>query len=290
MATPETWETYISANGSTAETWDAIAPKMGIMALVRNLRNFQEKGAEKAFAIAVEAMRNPQIVRESRMLPFRWLSAYREVSGAYVLDALCDAMDLSVKVIPKISGSVAIFGDNSGSMEHEISPRSKVCYMDIAGMMAAICLHQCTGEVYSGVFGQQFKFVGLSRKSSILANAMTMRHTNVGHATYAHLALEWLIASVKKVDKVFIFSDEQTYTSDTGYYHQSVPVSQLWEEYRKQCPKAILYAINLSGYGTSSFDPGQTGVVQIAGWSEKIFEMVEAIDKRNVAVQEIAAI
>ena len=40
LSTPETWETYISTHGSNKETWTHILPKMPIMALIRNLRNF----------------------------------------------------------------------------------------------------------------------------------------------------------------------------------------------------------------------------------------------------------
>ena len=40
---PETWEQVIMQKGSTAEQWEGIIPKMGYMALLRNLRNFVEK-------------------------------------------------------------------------------------------------------------------------------------------------------------------------------------------------------------------------------------------------------
>jgi 60 kDa SS-A/Ro ribonucleoprotein len=40
-----TWETVTSKFGSTKEVWDAVTPNMGYMALLRNLRNLIEKGA-----------------------------------------------------------------------------------------------------------------------------------------------------------------------------------------------------------------------------------------------------
>jgi len=58
--------------------WEAVIPSMGLMALARNLRNFDEAkvGDEVARQVCSRFLDAEQVGR-SRMLPYRWLSAYK---------------------------------------------------------------------------------------------------------------------------------------------------------------------------------------------------------------------
>jgi hypothetical protein len=80
LATPVTWETQLSANGNNARTWENLidSGKVGYMALLRNLRSIIQaapSNQEKVFAM----IENPEAVRRSQQLPFRFLSAYKSV-------------------------------------------------------------------------------------------------------------------------------------------------------------------------------------------------------------------
>ena len=62
---------------------------------------------------------NPQMVKRSKQLPFRFLSAYKElenIGGSRVFDALENAVEASIENMPKLEGTTVIAVDTSGSI------------------------------------------------------------------------------------------------------------------------------------------------------------------------------
>lgn len=290
LKTPDTWEVKISTEGSTAKNWDAIAPKMGIFALVRNLRNFEQKGAKKAIAHAISVITDEEKVRKSRMLPFRWLAAANNVQSVELQDALRIAIELSVGNVPVWDGSTAIFGDNSGSMNASVSAKSTMRRRDIAGLMSAIMLHRSAGAVVCGAFGDVLGVVRMSRKDSLLTNAQKMIDARVGHSTNAFLSLKYLIENRIPVDRVVIFSDMQCYSTDTsqGRWYSDPHLAIHWNEYRTKINRsARLYSVDLAGYGTAQFPQNDDSVALMAGWSDRIFELIPALEAGQTAVDVI---
>ncbi|MBQ5456618.1 MAG: TROVE domain-containing protein, partial [Prevotella sp.] len=55
-------------------------------------------------------------------------------------------------------------------------------------------------------------------------------------------------------------------------------------------PNAKLYLFDLSGYGTTPLNIIRDDVTLIAGWSDRIFEMLEAIEKGSSVIEEIKKI
>src|SRR5574339_117357 len=68
---PETWETYISKNGSNNESWTHIAPKLPIFALLRNLRNLLQNNVD--MSLVLDKFTNEKVILNSRLFPFRYL-------------------------------------------------------------------------------------------------------------------------------------------------------------------------------------------------------------------------
>jgi hypothetical protein len=61
-----------------AAAWEAVIPSMGLMALCRNLRNFDEAGVSDEVAGTVaRKIADPERIANSRMLPFRFWAAYK---------------------------------------------------------------------------------------------------------------------------------------------------------------------------------------------------------------------
>lgn len=284
LATPDTWEVAISTQGSRAETWNAIAPKMGIMALVRNLRNFEQHDAQDAMLHAIGVITDPERVRASKLLPFRWLAAEREVQSQVLKDALREAMNLSLANVPVWEGSTAIFVDLSGSMSSPLSRQSKLMYVDVASLMGAMATKLANAAYLVGGFGESYADVPVSRHDSVLTNAAKIRHTAVGHSTNAWLTIESLRKRKKVFDRVLIFSDMQCYNTYGG--QQSL--AEQWIRYRKEVnPKAMLYSVDLAGYGTLQFPQDDTGVVQLAGWSDRVLDLIGAYEDRRSVVDLI---
>ena len=66
--------------GNRKEVWEAIRPHMGYMAMLRNLRNFINAGV--AMGPVLERLSDPEQVRRSKQLPFRFYTAWRDAEDS----------------------------------------------------------------------------------------------------------------------------------------------------------------------------------------------------------------
>jgi Uncharacterized protein containing a von Willebrand factor type A (vWA) domain len=91
---------------------------MGYMALIRNLNNLVKyQVSSETLKMAAERIANPEQVKKSKQLPFRFYTAYQNVSGSRLLsDAISQAMDHAVANTPVFEGKTLVAVDCSGSM------------------------------------------------------------------------------------------------------------------------------------------------------------------------------
>ena len=309
LETPYTWETELSALGqqkfesqeAKAETfkakWEELidSRKVGYMALLRNLRNILEAGVSEAHIEKVCALlSDPEQVRRSRQFPFRFLSAYIQnkrvdsVHTAAVLTALENAAKASAENIAGFGpeSSVLLACDVSGSMQRPISRNSSVQLYDIGLMLAMLLKSRCQ-SVLSGMFGDTWKVVNLP-KDGILANTLELRRREgeVGYSTNGYLVVDYLIKTHTKMDKVMIFTDCQMWDSygGNGWMQRS------WRKYRELFPEARLYLFDMSGYGQSPVRLENDGATLIAGWSDRVFDILDAVEHGSTAIEEIKKI
>lgn len=306
LSTPYTWETELSELGkvsfantsvrSTAFTkkWEELieSKKMGYMALLRNLRNILDANVSvQHISMVCDYLSNEQAVLNSRQLPFRFLSAYRELKSiksdltSIVLTALEDATRCSACGIKGFGfeTSVVIACDVSGSMQKPISAKSAVLLYDVGLMLAMLLQSQCK-TVTTGIFGDTYKIINMPRHR-ILANVMEYykREGEVGYSTNGYLVVDDLVHRKKIVDKVMIFTDCQLW--DSNYKGNSLEKS--WNNYKSLAPHAKLYLFDLAGYGKQPIDIKQNDVYLLAGWSDKVFDILSGIDNALSAVEQI---
>jgi 60 kDa SS-A/Ro ribonucleoprotein len=297
LETPYTWETELSAKGNNAEVWTELigSGRLGYMALLRNLRNILDAEVDtEAVKALVGQLTHPEAVRRSKQLPFRFLSAFRELKEnsnphtPMVLNAIEDAIMTSIENVKGFDTNVtvAVACDVSRSMFSNISPRSKVMQFDI-GLLLGMLLQSRCKMVTSGMFGDTFKIVNLPQ-SSVLQNVedMRSREGEVGYSTNGYKVLDGLKANKVKADKIMIFTDCQMWNSDEIWGHDR-HIQKSWNEYKKFHPEAKLYLFDLSGYGTSPVSLHSGDVYTIAGWSDKVFDVLDAYDKGNDAISFI---
>jgi 60 kDa SS-A/Ro ribonucleoprotein len=309
LTTPYTWETELSALGSRKyscqkektkakkEKWEELifSNKIGYMALMRNLRNILDaEVSAEAIEKVCAYLSNETAVKNSKQLPFRFLSAYRELkvlNSNYVgtvLDALEDAVTISAQNIKGfgLNTSVVIACDVSGSMQKGISPNSKIQLFDIGLMLGMLMQSRCK-NVVTGMFGDRWKTIAMSRRN-VLSNVMEFyrREGEVGYATNGYLVIEDLIKRQLVVDKIMMFTDVQMWNTDSF----SASISTLWKRYKKAVPNAKLYLFDLAGNGTTPIQTKGNDVYLIAGWSDKIFDILDAMDENKNAVEKINCI
>ncbi|MBS1916679.1 MAG: TROVE domain-containing protein [Bacteroidetes bacterium] len=308
LQAPYTWEVELSLVGQQKfesdeqkknafrAKWEELinSNKLGYMATMRNLRNILEAGVSKEALNKVCAyISNENAVAKSKQLPFRFLSAYRELKllengrTGKVLDALEDAVLHSAANIAGYDENtkVVIAADVSGSMQRAISAKSKVQNFDI-GLMTAMLLQNRCGNVITGMFGDTWKKITVPKKN-ILANVMEFhrREGEVGYSTNGYLVIEDLLKQKKAADKIMLFTDCQLWNSK-GNEH----ITELWKRYKKIAPAAKLYLFDLAGYGNTPLNVQRDDVFLIAGWSDKVFDVLNAVEEGSNAVKMIEAI
>lgn len=169
-------------------------------------------------------------------------------------------------------------------MQQPISAKSKVLLYDI-GLMLGMLLQSKCRHVQTGMFGDRWKIINLPTQN-ILSNVQEFyrREGEVGYATNGYLVIQDLIKRREVVDKVMIFTDVQMWSTGADYH-----IAKEWQQYREKiAPNANLYLFDLAGLGTTPVDMQQDqGVYLIAGWSDKIFDVLAALDRGQQAVEVI---
>lgn len=309
LETAYTWETELSRAGQViqgdemaknlafAQQWEALidSGKLGYMALLRNLRTMLQRGISDAHLEKVAALLgDPQQVAKSKQFPFRFLAAYRELRhesnlrAPQVMEALEAAIRASVRNMKGFDRDtrVLIASDVSGSMQTPISAKSKVQMYDI-GLVLGMLLQSKCARAITGIFGTEFKVVNMPQ-THILANTEKMGHygSQVGWATNGHLVVRHLVKTKTVVDKVMIFTDMQLWNSNGDGGH----LEKEWRQYKGIAPHARLYLFDLQGYGQAPINVLRDDVALIAGWSDKVFDILHAIENGSNALEMIERI
>ena len=278
LEVPYTWETQLSEKGNKKEVWEELieSGKVGYMALLRNLRNIVNAGASNINTV-YNVLRDPERVKKSKQLPFRFFSAYQvaqnELSdaGSKLLDVLNDAIEASVENMPKLYGTTFMAADMSQSMTwNYVSKDSTVHCGHVAALMMSMAHSFCDNSITS-VFATTFKTMNVSTRSGILDNMQKFldAHEEVGGGTNLHLAIQHLLDNKIKVDRILVFSDEQVYRD--SYYGNSS--AELIAKYRKEInPDVWVHSFNLNSYGNQQFVGEKTNL--IGGWSEKALDFI----------------
>lgn len=277
-----TWELLAStiSGGMDAKAWEAVIPSMGYMALLRNLRNFEEKGVSKKVLDGVaDRISDAEQVAKSRQLPFRFLSAYRAVSGQEMDyygnmvtksgagslrfgHPLEEALNHSLANVPELDGHTLILVDRSGSMFGSPSKNTQLNFADSAAVFgSALALRANKATLVQ--FGTSSKEVSFKKSDSLLK--MVDSFTGMG-GTDTHRAVQ---AHYKPGvhTRVIIVTDEQV--NDT-WGRSTEPLASV----DKNVP---CFVWNLLGYKTSQGEtkPNRT---YLGGLSDQAFRLIPILE------------
>jgi hypothetical protein len=306
LAVPYTWETELSALGqikyenakqkaeAVKAKWEELidSNRIGYMALMRNLRNILDANVSAVHIAKVcNYLSNENAVAKAKQLPFRFLAAYREVKVlksefvTMILNALEEAVVASIKNIKGFDETtrVLIACDVSGSMQKSISAKSKVLFFDLGLMLGMLMQSKCK-RVVTGMFGNNWKVINMPNRG-VLSNVdeYYKREGEVGYATNGYKVIDDLITRKVMMDKVMMFTDTQMWDSTIG----SSSLEKSWKAYKVIAPEAKLYVFDLAGYGNAPLKMQGNDVCLIAGWSDKVFDVLAAIESGASAVEKI---
>lgn len=266
-----TWEDVLSLAGSALpkrDLWAALIPSMGIFALARNLRNFDEAGVPDPVASLVMAkLADPAVIAKSRMFPFRFLAAYRAAPSLRWAYPLEQALNLSLANVPGLKGRTLVLVDRSGSMFDAVSARSGLNRADTAALFgsALTARSEHADLVEFGTGSQMVLSTDAARAygSSESLLKMVGRFGNMGGTNTADAVRRWYNGH----DRVVILTDEQAWS---GYYGAE-PLSFI--------PADIpAYTWNLAGYQHGHGPSGSQNRHTFGGLSDTSFRMIPALE------------
>lgn len=293
--TGSTWESIMSAGGK----WEDAIEIMGHMALLRNLRNFEQNEVD----YNLYAQKLLDGVENGKQLPFRYFSAYSNVSTPQVLNLVNRCLEKSMCNLPTFDGNVAVLCDNSGSAHGTFSSSfGTVRVSDIANLTAVMTARQATGTGVVYPFGDTLESYTVDKHKDVLKQHRKVNRIGqtVGASTEAGIWHFWnnVIRNKEHVDHVFVYSDMQAghcdlyargsdnvdsdyvYNSGSAYSHKYIDVPSLINTYRKEVnPDVHVYLVQVAGYG-DTIVPGVYDKTYIfGGWSGNLLHYADKLSK-----------
>lgn len=254
LATPDTWETQLSAGADKRETFERLMAekKLGALAFLRNLRNMVQAGIDssviRAYGMSVDA---------SKVLPFRYIAAARIVPQFE--DMLEQMMFKSLASMPKIKGKTKLYIDVSGSMfGAKVSAKSDLGRFDAAAALAVMCRELCEEvEIYS--FSNSAVQVA-PRRGFALVEAI---RNSQGHGST--MLGRSLKQTQSKSDRIIVFTDEQSYDRPAAPF-----------------AGAKGYIIDVASYKNGINHSAWTA---ISGFSEAVLDYIQAFESADELIR-----
>lgn len=287
----DTWEAQLSEAGKVAnsskeklrmkaDAWSNLLEnnKLGYFALLRNLRNILAQAPAAAVDLAIAQLTNEKAIRQSLVLPFRLVVAYKEL-GCNTADerkvraALSKAIDITCQNIPVLEDSLVVI-DNSGSMANSMG-RSNSSYAETGALFGMMLAKRSNADIME--FGNTARFIQYNLNDSALDFSEQFQSMNeVGHGTNFDSIFD---AMSKQYKRVFIFSDMQ------GWVGCHTPTAAFAEYKRRTGANPYIYSVDLAGYGSLQFPENK--VFAMAGYSEKIFDIMKLLETDRLALVNI---
>lgn len=265
----------------TDSAWENIIPTMGYMALLRNLRNFDEIKISNTVVDSVcKRLADPERVAKSRQLPFRFFSAYKALSSDNYSLALTRALDASLVNVPVFEGKTLVLLDVSGSMDmvgygpsHNGVRKNipdGVMPWEIGGLFA-LAIAYSSPNVDFAIFGTHSKKVPLPKGGSVLKTLPGLYENHgVGHGTNIYQSIE---REFDGHDRVVVFTDMQDNGGSGWGYGENVTEPGKFP----QIP--FIHYFDVSGYGQGAANGvGSAGRYQYGGFTDATMAQMKNLE------------
>lgn len=272
----DTWEVAISACGKDTakkkEVWTRLLtektekgfPKLGALALLRNLRNMDECGVDHR--IINEALKNASM---KKILPFQIIGAARYANPDFA-GVLQDKLLESIKGYDKLEGDTLFLLDVSGSMGGSLSAKSELNRLDacagVAAILDGICENSTLYTFNTDINPLSKAYHGMALIDSV--NSRLGGGTRVIDCTNAAINEFKRTHNGKLPSRVIVVTDEADNTYYGGY---GKPLPNL----SKSCQG---YIVNVASY-EHGVNYNDSSWVRVSGWSEGIVKYISEYEK-----------
>ncbi|WP_339285841.1 TROVE domain-containing protein [Paenibacillus sp. FSL R5-0486] len=260
----------------TRTVWEALMSQMPTFALLRHLNAMDRAGVfdkSKNIDYVTRRLTDAEALRKSRILPFRFASAYEMIAREELRDALRQAVELSIGNLPTLPGRTAIFLDRSGSMQGD--------YLRIGSVLALALYKQTRGNALFWLFDHMVEDARPKMDESILSQAHRIRAQG---GTDTGRPVRELRDIGEKVDQIIMITDEQQ--------NEGSPLYAELERYRRMMnPELKAFIVDIAPYQQAMVPPRDGKTFYIYGWSETVLtyiaETVAGYDTLANRVREI---
>lgn len=291
-----TWESLISANGSTKENWTKAISMMGHMALLRNIVNFIKKDVD--YKLYLPKLK--ETAKDGKQLPFRYYSAYNmaKSNGAngVILDAIEECLELSLGNLPHFEGKTMSLCDNSGSAQEAFTSSAGTMSVANIANLTAVITAKVSDEGYIGVFGDRLEVEPIRKKESVLTQAenANKKGSSIGGSTENGI---WLffdnaIKNKDHWDNIFVYSDMQAghgglYGVNPSQYSKykwsnsrNIDVAKLIKDYRKTVnPNVNVFLVQVAGYKDTLVPEFYEKTYILGGWGDGLLRFAKEMSK-----------
>jgi hypothetical protein len=291
-----TWESELSKAGQMAkndeekesfkkEVWTNLLNerKIGYFALLRNLRNIVEQAPDMVDK-ACELLTDKKLIKNSLVLPFRFLVAYKELQElSYsnsdfrkILVAINQAAEISLDNVPKFAGRTLVVLDTSGSMTTCYIAKSKVTCAEAGAQFAGAIAKRNSCDLMRFDDRAEYKFYNPSDSLMTISGIYKFASAGTDFRTIFRTAN-------KAYDRIIILSDMQ------GWVGGGAPTADFKSYCEKFNCQPHIYSFNLNDYGTLMFPENK--VYALAGFSDKVFEIMALLETdRQALIHKIEAV
>ena len=286
----KTWEASLSATKGDAkakkDTWIQLlrANNLGYFAALRNVRNIVEQAPEAVDELCV-LLGNPQAIKASKVMPFRFVTAYNAVQELpssdekrKVIVAITTALERCLSNIPNLPGKTLLMLDTSGSMykswsyknfNDEVSAKSPI---GMAAIFAAAMYKRMNADLL--LYSNDVAKVSPNPMDSIMTIAGQLCQAGQKGGTNLGRAFDAIKHHHLRYDRIIVLSDMQSWMSSVKNSFYKYKTSLGVDPY--------LYSMDFKGYGTLEFP--ENNVVTLAGYSDKLFDLFEYTEQDKRAL------
>jgi hypothetical protein len=258
-----------------AEAWSAIIPSMGYMALLRNLRNFEQAGVTgEARSRVIDHLTNAEAVQKSKQFPIRFYSAFKNIESLDFKSALETAIEYTLLNVPVLSGRNLIMVDNSSSMDTGFSEKGSITFREAAGLFGAALAKRSESADLIPYASESWE-VGFTRATPVLSLAKQASAYTGGTQTFDVLARRYA-----GHDRVIILTDEQAFQAGGVYRQYYIQGGNAKSVDHITCP---IYTFNLAGYKQGMLASGKDNRYTFGGLTDVGFRMISLIEQAKDA-------
>lgn len=280
----QTWEAKLSEAGKQDTEADVLTAKeaawkelvtsgkIAQFALLRNMRNICLQATPSVVKRACELLTDVNRIKDSKILPFRYHTAYLELQGnPQVVKALEVAFDVACSNVPELPGRTLIALDVSGSMKggHYGGDTGNRSPFNIGALFAGVLAKSAVNSDLV-IFSNDCKPFRNRPDLSVFATVEAIRRQAAFGGTNFHSVYKWATDRNVAYDRIIFLSDGEAWM---GYE----AAQRSLDAYNKlKGADTKMYFFDLAGGKTLQFKENK--LFYIPGFSEKVFDLMAKLE------------